>query len=288
MDFHGKSAVITGAASGIGYALAEHAAARGMPLVLADVEVEALAAAEARLSEAGARVVSVPTDVSQRGDLEALAERSYAAFGDVGLLCNNAGVSVLITRPVWELSHDDWEWVIGVNQWGLIHAVRAFLPRMMEQENPSHMLNTCSSAGLIISPGLAAYKASKHATLSISESLYHDLSAVSSRVGVSVFCPDVVKTGLRHAARNRPAHLGDALPATPEQVADEKAREAAPGLSPREAAEIAMQGVDSGRFYIFTSDWPLGAVAERVEDMGKGVPRSMRLNSDGTMGGDDQ
>ena len=217
MDFQGKSAVITGAASGIGYALAELAAARGMPLVLADVEAEALAAAESRLSEAGARVVAVPTDVSQRADLEALAERSYAAFGEVGLLCNNAGVSVLITRPIWELSHGDWEWLIGVNTWGLIHAVGVFLPRMMEQSGRSHVLNTCSSAGLISSPGLAAYKASKHATLSISESLYHDLDGVSSGVGVSVFCPDVVKTGLRHAGRNRPVHLSDELPPTPDQ-----------------------------------------------------------------------
>lgn len=288
MDFEGKSAVITGAASGIGYALAERAAARGMPLVLADVEAEALAAAEARLSQAGARVVAIPTDVSQSDQVEALAEGSYAAFGDVGLLCNNAGVAVLVTRPIWELSHGDWEWLLGVNTWGLIHAVRAFLPRMMEQAGSSHILNTCSSAGLISSPGLAAYKASKHATLSISESLYHDLEGVASRVGVSVFCPDVVKTGLRHAGRNRPAHLGDELPPSPEQAADEKAREGAPGISAGEAADIALQGVDAGRFYIFTSDWPLGAVGERVEDMAKGIPRSMRLNSDGTMGADDQ
>jgi len=277
MELAGRVAVITGAASGIGFGLAEQAARRGMSLVLADVEANALGEAARRLEGAGARTLAVPTDVSRADQVEALADRAFGEFGEVGLLCNNAGVNVLLMRPIWELTRGDWEWVLGVNQWGVINGVTAFLPRMMEQRSASHILNTSSAAGLMAGPGLATYKASKHAILSISETLYHDLARVDSRVGVSAFCPDVVKTRLYDADRNRPTHLRDERPANDEEAAAEESAESAPGLAPSEAAEIALKGVETGRFYIFTHPWALSAARERLEDMEAGVPRPTTL-----------
>jgi NADP-dependent 3-hydroxy acid dehydrogenase YdfG len=269
--------VITGAASGIGFALSEAVVRRGMSLVMADVEQGALDAARERLESQGAKVLAVRTDVTQLDQLEALADRAYVEYGDVGLLCNNAGVSVPLTKRVWELSHGDWEWVIGVNQWGVINGLSAFVPRMLEQSRPSHVLNTCSAAGLIAGPGLAVYKASKHAALSISETLYHDLAAAQAAIGVSVFCPDVVATGLRDSGRNRPEHLQDAVPVADQAKHAAKLWAASPGLEPSKAAEIALKGVEEGRFYLFTNDWVLGAARERFEDIEAGIPRPTRL-----------
>jgi NAD(P)-dependent dehydrogenase (short-subunit alcohol dehydrogenase family) len=277
MDFEGKVAVITGGGGGIGFGLAEIAARRGMKVALADVEAPVLATAEQRLRDAGATTLAVQTDVSSAASVDALAERVFDEWGAVDLLCNNAGVNVIVTRPIWELSRGDWEWVIGVNQWGLINGIQSFLPRMLEQGTEGHILNTSSAAGVIAGPGLAAYKASKHASLAISETLFHDLRTAGSPIGVSVFCPDVVKTGLRQAARNRPEHLRDDAAKTPEEAAAEERLQASPGLSPNEAAELAWKGMESGQLYIFTGTWTLGAARERMEDMESGVPRTVTL-----------
>ncbi|MEE2664252.1 MAG: SDR family NAD(P)-dependent oxidoreductase [Myxococcota bacterium] len=273
MQFENKVAVITGAASGIGLGLAEQAARRGMSLVLADIEETALHAAEDKLRASGVKTLAVVTDVSQAEQVEALADRAFDAFGSVGLLCNNAGVQVAVTRPVWRYSLGDWEWLMGVNLWGAIHGVRAFLPRMMQQDIDSHILNTSSAAGVIAGPGLAVYKVTKHGVLSLSESLYHDLRLANAPVGVSVFCPDVVKTGLRTADRNRPASLRDEKPRTADEEAAEKKLGAAPGLQPAEAAELAFRGMEGGRFYLFTNPDNLDYVHQRVSDMETGVPK---------------
>ena len=279
MHFKNRTAVITGAASGIGFGLAEAAVERGMSVVLADVEAGALKQAEEALARRGARTLAVVTDVSNASSLENLADRTYQEFGEVALLCNNAGVSVGVTQRIWELDRADWEWLLGVNVWGLIHGLNAFLPRMMEQTSPSHILNTASAAALIAGPALGPYKASKHAALSISETLLHDLRGAGSPIGVSVFCPDVVATRLRQADRNRPAHLkvAEAVPASAAEQAFSSEWQQARGLAPRAAAEIAFEGIEAGRFYLFTDPWALGAARERLEDFEAGVPRVVTL-----------
>ncbi len=275
MEFAGRVAVVTGAASGIGFGLAEEAARRGMTVVLADVESAALEAARKRLAESGARVEALETDVRQRDQLEALANFAFA-LGPVGLLCNNAGVNVTVTRPFWQYSRGDWEWLLGVNLWGVIQGVRSFLPRLLQQSTRSHILNTSSSAGLMAGPGLAIYKVTKHGVLSLSETLYHDLAAAKAKVGVSVFCPDVVKTRLRDSARNRPAALQDELPRTPEEVAAEEALRGAAGVDPAEAVRIAFDGIEAGRLYLYTEPGALAVARARLADLEAGIPKPNR------------
>ena len=173
-EFKDKAAVITGAASGIGRAMADRCVQEGMKVVLADVELEALAKTEASMKASGATVLAVRTDVSQARDVEALAQETLEAFGDVHLLCNNAGVGT--SAAIWEITIADWEWVIGVNLWGVIHGVRVFVPIMLEQDTECHIVNTASILGLISGPGSGAYKVTKHAVVTLSETLYHELA----------------------------------------------------------------------------------------------------------------
>ncbi len=173
-EFKGKVAVITGAASGIGRALADRSVNEGMKAVLADVEGEALAKTEAGLKASGATVLAVPSDVSQARDVAALAQKTLEVFGAVHLLCNNAGVGT--EAAIWESTLEEWEWVMGVNLWGVIHGVRAFVPLMLAQDTECHIVNTASMAGLISGPGLGAYKVTKHAVVSLSETLHHELA----------------------------------------------------------------------------------------------------------------
>ena len=274
MKLDGKVAVITGAASGIGFGLAKQAASRGMNLVLADVEESALRNARTKLADKGATALAVPTDVRLADEVAALAATAFDEFGSVDLLCNNAGVNLTVARPVWEFSLGDWEWVTGVNMWGVIHGLQAFLPRMMDQTTQSHILNTASSASLISGPGLAIYKLTKHAVLSLSETMYHDLKGANSRVGVSVFCPGLVNTGIRDASRNRPAPLRDERPRSADQEAVEKILRETPGLSGSEAGEIALSSVESGLFYIFTDPSSVESARQRLAGIEAGVPPS--------------
>ena len=201
-ELKGKVAVITGAASGIGRALADRCVQEGMKAVLADVEVDALAKAEAGLKASGATVLAVPTDVSQARSVAALAQKTLEAFGAVHLLCNNAGVGS--EAAIWESTLEEWEWVMGVNLWGVIHGVRAFVPIMLAQDTECHIVNTASMAGLISGPGLGAYKVTKHAVVSLSETLHHELAERAAKVRVSVLCPGFVNTRIMESARNRP------------------------------------------------------------------------------------
>jgi NAD(P)-dependent dehydrogenase (short-subunit alcohol dehydrogenase family) len=266
-DFKGKVAVITGAASGIGRALAERCVREGMKAVLADVEVEALAKTEASLKASGATVLAVPTDVSQARDVAALAQKTLQVFGAVHLLFNNAGVAT--EAAIWESSLDDWEWVVGVNLWGVIHGVRAFVPVMLAQNTECHIVNTASMAGLVSGPGLGAYKVTKHAVVSLSETLYHELAERGARVGVSVLCPAFVNTRIMESARNRPGHLAPEAPLSPAPAARKEAlnRLVPAGIPPVQVADAVFAAVRKDEFYILTHPDGKESIRTRMEDI---------------------
>jgi NAD(P)-dependent dehydrogenase (short-subunit alcohol dehydrogenase family) len=267
-DFKDKVAVITGAASGIGRALAERCAQEGMKVVLADVEAEALTKTEASLQASGATVLAVRTDVSQARDIEALAQKTLDAFGAVHLLCNNAGVA---GRPVavWENTIADWEWVMGVNLWSVIHGVRVFVPIMMAQDTECHIVNTASMAGLISCPGLAPYKVTKHGVVTLSETLHHELAERGAKVKVSVLCPGVVKTRIMESERNRPERLVTTEPSRPASGSGwETLRQLVQaGMPPAQVAAAVFQAIREDRFYILTHPEDKASVRTRMEDI---------------------
>src|SRR3989304_1104323 len=194
-DLNGKVAVVTGGASGIGRAMAERFAAEGMKVVLADIEEEALTRAESEMRATGATVASKRTHVSRGEDVEALARFTIDTFGAVHVVCNNAGVAV--GGVTWQQTVKDWEWFLGVNLWGVIHGIRAFVPIMLQQGDECHVVNTASRAGLLTRPWLAMYCASKHAVVALSESLYHELTLTGSNIKASVVFPAVGDTPTR-------------------------------------------------------------------------------------------
>ena len=253
-DLKGKVAVVTGAASGIGLALAERAAREGMRVVLADIEPGALAAAEEKMRAAGAEVLAVATDVAKRESVEALRDRTIATFGACHLLCNNAGVSV--GGLTWDITHDDWNWILGVNLWGVIHGIRAFVPAMVASGDEGHVVNTASMAGLIAGPGMAPYTATKHAVVAISESMYHELNMSNSRVHVSVLCPGWVNTRIAESERNRPAELKDSAMGRPEFAAMQGLVRSllASGMPPAQVADHVFAAVAEERFWILTHE----------------------------------
>ncbi|MDY7106048.1 MAG: SDR family NAD(P)-dependent oxidoreductase [Actinomycetota bacterium] len=203
-----KVAVVTGGASGIGRAVATQLAGAGMHVVIADIEQDALDATVADLVGAGHRAIGVRTDVSDGASVEALARTTLDEFGAVHVVHNNAGVGV--GGPVWTHTERDWEWVLGVNLWGVIHGIRVFVPLMIEQGGPAHVVNTASMAGLISVPYLAAYNVSKHGVVTLSETLHRDLElAGHGDIGVSVLCPGLVMTNIFESQRNRPDELAD-------------------------------------------------------------------------------
>lgn len=264
MNLYQKTAVITGAASGIGRALAARCARENMRLVLADIEEAALALAADELRKSGAHVLALQTDVSRFEDVEALANAAYAEFGAVHLLFNNAGVGT--AGAAWKNSLDDWNWVLGVNLWGVIHGINAFIPRMIAQDQPCSVVNTASIAGLITGPGMSVYNASKHAVIALSETLYYDLAEIDSKVKVSVLCPAWVKTRIMDSARNRPAQRpaegsADGLP--PWVEARRQAVEG--GLSADYVADCVFEALQEERFYVFTHPEAMPLVKARME-----------------------
>jgi NAD(P)-dependent dehydrogenase (short-subunit alcohol dehydrogenase family) len=269
-EFAGKVAVVTGAASGIGRALAERCAREGMRVALADVEPTALDRAAAELRASGAEVLAVTTDVAKAGDVEALAQQTLEAFGGVHILCNNAGVGAGTT--VWESTLADWEWVLGVNLWGVIHGVRTFVPIMLAQDDECHVVNTASIAGLIAGPGLGVYKVTKHAVVTLSETLHYDLALRGAKVGVSVLCPEWVNTRIMESARNRPDALQNdpiAEQVTPEMLAAWQYMTAAvqSGMSPAEVADQVFTAMRERQLYILTHPATKALVRERMEDI---------------------
>lgn len=251
--FAGKVAVVTGTASGIGRALAGRCAQEGMKVVLADVEDGPLTKAEGELIAGGADVLAVVADVAVFGDVEALAQKTMAEFGAVHLLFNNAGVHGGGT--VWESTIADWQWVLGVNLWGVIHGLRVFVPIMLEQGDECHIVNTGSTAGLMPTPGWGIYGASKAAIISISETLQYELMMSGATIGVSVLCPGGVKTRLLEADRNRPAGLqnrpGTSAPRL--EAADQAAAQAMQyGMAPETLAGHVFDGIRAGQLHILT------------------------------------
>lgn len=266
-DLKGKVAVVTGAASGIGRGLAERFGREGMRVVLADVEEAPLAAARDAVARLGAEAIAVTTDVSNGPQVEALARRALEAYGAVHVLCNNAGVGA--GGMAWELSAADWEWVLGVNLWGVIHGIRAFVPQMVAQ-GQGHVVNTASIAGLVAAPGLAAYCASKHAVVAISECLHHDLTMrTGGQVRVSVLCPAWVKTRIADAERNRPASLArpeSQVPSPQDQMMEQMLRAAvAGGMEPASVAEHVVQAIVNDRFWVLTHPRSKAAIEGRMQ-----------------------
>ena len=252
-EFKGKVAVITGAASGIGRGIAERCVREGMKVVLADIDRVTLRTAETELKTAGGTVVGVRTDVSKRSEVELLARQALDAFGQVDLLFNNAGVAAGGTP--WEATWNDWEWVIGVNLWGVIHGVKVFTPLMLSQKTECHIINTSSAAGLIVGGASAPYAVTKHAVVALSESLYLTLQQRNSLIKVSVLCPGLVRTNILNAERHRPAELrNEPVTMTPEMQAGLAAFKAAmeTSMPPLQVADVVFDAIRKDQFYILS------------------------------------
>ncbi len=261
-ELRDRTAVVTGAASGIGRALALRAADEGMSVAAGDVDEAGLASLGAELESRGARCCIRRTDVSREDDVCALADAAESELGRVRLVFNNAGV--LVGGYSWERSREDWEWVLGVNLWGVIHGVRVFVPRLLECGEAAHVVNTASIGGLLAGPMLAPYIASKHAVISLSESLARELADLGSSVGVSVLCPGATDTGITDSGRVRPERLGEPAPPThpaEQEFMDGVRHGIADGTSPDRVAEAALSAVRSGQFWVF-SDASLRALVE--------------------------
>jgi NAD(P)-dependent dehydrogenase (short-subunit alcohol dehydrogenase family) len=261
----GKVAVITGAASGIGRAMARSFAAAGMKLALADVEAGALREARKELAASGAETAAFPCDVGQADAVHKLAEDARAAFGKLHVVCNNAGV--FCGGTTWGTSLNDYEWILRVNLWGVIHGLRSFVPILLEQNEPAHVVNTASMAGLTTGPMAAAYFMSKHAVVALSESLYQELAArPGCPVGVSVLCPELVNTRIFQAERNRPPHLKrdaeEDLPAETKLVESTVSSLTAAGTDPGVLAERTLSAIRENRFWVLPpagDPWRVGA-----------------------------
>lgn len=253
-QFEGRVAVVTGAASGIGRALIDRFAAAGMKVVLADVEEEALAKAEAEVQTTGAETLAVVTDVADRASVDALNSAAVDRFGAVHVLCNNAGVSGGM-GALWETTDKDWAWVMGVNLMGVVHGIQAFVPGMVERGEPGHVVNTSSVLGLATGGG-SIYGVTKHAVTRLTEGLWYDLQAAGAPIGVSVLCPGMIATNIIGSQRNRPADLQNEVAAAgPEMeqrmkfVQDLFANE---GMPPAEVAEMVHEAIAADRFYVLT------------------------------------
>ena len=267
MDLRGKAAVVTGGASGIGRALAIRFAREGANVVVADLDAAGMESVAAEARGLGVKALTVRTDVSELPQVEALATRAFEAFGSVHLLCNNAGVAAW--GGLESASHRDWQWVLGVNLWGVIHGVEAFVPRMIARGEPGHIVNTASMAGLVASKGLGVYNTSKYAVVGLSETLAKDLKPY--RIGVSVLCPMGVQTRIRESERNRPAALRN-----------ERAEGGEPVeligryLASDTVAEMVLAAIRSNELYVITHDEalePLRRRAERLERAVRSRPR---------------
>jgi NAD(P)-dependent dehydrogenase (short-subunit alcohol dehydrogenase family) len=267
-QFKDRVAVVTGAASGIGRAIAERCAREGMKVVLAGINEDNLAKVETELKAQGATVISMRTDVSNRSDVEALAQKTLDTFGAVHLLVNNAGV-VAGAGPV-SSTWNDWEWVMGVNLWGVIYGTKIFTPIMLAQNEPCHIVNTSSLSGLVAYQPSAPYQVTKHAVVALSENLQLSLERLQSFVKVSVLCPGWVKTGILDAKRNRPDTLQNPpQPLTPAMEEAWKAAHAAmeAGLSSEEVADQIFAAIEEERFYILTHPEHNGMIAERMNNI---------------------
>lgn len=272
-DFSGKVAVITGAGSGFGREFARLGAELGMSLVLADVQTDALQAISSELEAGGTKILARVLDVADATQMDALAEATEAEFGDVHLLFNNAGVGT--AGLIWENSLADWQWTLGVNLWGVIHGMRAFVPRMLAAAKASpdyrgHIVNTASMAGLVNPPASGVYNVSKHAVVSLSESLFHDLGLVTDQVHCSVLCPFFVSTGISASQRNRPLEFDNVAPLTRSQRVAQAMLDKAVNsgkVSAIDVARMTFSAVREGQFYIASHPRALAGVQQRADDI---------------------
>ena len=264
-ELKAKTAVVTGAGSGIGRELALACAREGANVMLADIDEPGMEATAHGIAPLAVRTESLRCDVSKAADVEALAARAWDSFGAVHLLFNNAGVGV--AGPAWTATLEDWQWTLGINLMGVVHGIRAFVPRMLAQGGECHVVNTASVAGLVDIPGSAVYCVSKHGVVALSECLYHDLRVAGASIGVSVLCPAYVNTGIWDSARNRPAELADTNPLAAPY--DEAVRQALRSgrLTAADVARVTIDAVKGGRFYILTHGKIKGAIETRMRDI---------------------
>ncbi len=272
-EFKDKVAVVTGAASGIGRGIAEHCVQEGMQVVLADIEQAALRLVEQELRSTGPTVLAVLTDVSKVGDVKALAQKTLDTFGAVHLLFNNAGVGAGST--IWESTLADWEWVLDVNLWGVIHGLRVFVPIMLAQDTECHIVNTASAAGLLPYHPVAAYQVTKHAVVALSEQLYYSLAQRTAKVKTSVLCPGWVNTRIMDAERNRPVELQNPVsdqPVSPalEAVIQSMSQAVEAGMSPQKVAEHVFSAIKEDKFYILTHPEFNPAIQTRMDNILQG------------------
>lgn len=268
-EFRDRVAVVTGGASGIGRAMAQRFAREGMKVVLADIEQGALERAADAMRSEGATVLPVRTDVSKAEEVERLADAALRQFGSVHIVCNNAGV-VPPGGFVWDATLADWQWVLGVNLWGVIHGVRVFVPIMLKQGTEGHIVNTASMAGLITGPFLGIYSVTKHAVVALSESLYHEFNLTGAKLRVSVLCPAWVNTNLVDADRNRPPELQNEPSARPPSPAGEAVMQSvrdllATGMSPEQVAEEVFRAVCEERLYVLPHRDRTDVIRARME-----------------------
>jgi len=268
-EFKGKTVVITGGASGIGRALAGLFLAKGMQVVLGDIEQAALDATVATLAAGGGRCVGVLTDVSRADDVQRLADRAIEEFGAIHIACNNAGV--FAGGLLWEQSLADYRWQLDVNLWGVIHGIRTFVPIMARQDSECHIVNTASMAAVTAMPYSGIYHMTKHAVLALSESLYHELAFHVPNVKVSVLCPEAINTSIAASERNRPGsyrQAGDIVESEARTLVGQAlADSVAAGIGPEVMAQRVFDAIVAGRFYILSDDAWRDAANTRLEDV---------------------
>ena len=271
-DFKGKTALLTGAGSGFGLECARIGARLGMNLVLVDVQQDALDAATQELQATGVQVLPFRLDVSSASQMEAMGAAVLARFGAPHLVFNNAGVGS--GGLIWETSVKDWEWVLGVNVMGVAHGVRIFTPMMLDAARKDkawqgHIVNTASMAGLLNAPNMGVYNVSKHAVVSLSETLYQDLSLVTDQIGASVLCPFFVPTGISQSQRNRPTELAVSLPTQSQLIGQAMSQKAVSSgkVSAADVAQLVFDAVASNQFYIYSHPKAIKSVQTRLEDI---------------------
>jgi len=273
----GRVAVITGAASGFGRALATQCAALGMRLVLADLDLAGLEATRALTGLDPNRALTWRCDVSDAASVDALATAARRHFGAVHLLFNNAGV--IVAGPLWKATAQDWAWVFGVNVMSVAHGIRAFVPDMIARGEPAWVVNTASLAGLVCPPELGVYAASKHAVVAASECLVHELRAAGHSVGVSVLCPACVDTGIADSQRHRPADLAEVNPDNDDFMARTRTAMKSGRLTATDVARLTREAVRQERFYVFTPPRAIGGVEQRLRDIVQGHSPTNPLGS---------
>ena len=269
-NFKGKTAVLTGAGSGFGLECARIAARRGMNVVLVDIQQDALAAAEAEVQALGARTLARRVDVSQAAAMDLLARDVQDAFGAPHFVFNNAGVGA--GGLVWENSVKDWEWVLGVNLWGVIHGVRCFTPMMLAAARADagyegHIVNTASMAGLLTPPNMGIYNVSKHAVVALTETLYQDLKLVTDQISASVLCPYFVATGIHQSERNRPGDMPAGQPTASQRIQQAMTDKATSSgkVTAAEVAQKVFDAIAADQFYVFSHPKALGNVKSRTD-----------------------